>query len=196
MKPYNINLLIPVHHALNTQKAVAEAIKRAKPWQTSIHLVYLMRSWNPFIMIHPESAFERTLGDDLDAYLKALLNLMHWKELIEKTCPGITVRVHLKKGFSWQSLILHTTQKVGPGTIILASGPKRQWFSIRNFISRRLLALKTGCRICSIKTYALSGFTEKAEILSTASTNKMPGVKYSGFSGFFSKVSFHPLSHN
>jgi hypothetical protein len=194
METHNNNILIPVHHSLNTQKAVAEAIKRAKPWQTSIHLVYLMRSWNPFIMIHRKSAFKWALSEDLDAYLKALLNLIHWKELIEKNCPGIPVRVHLKKGFSWQSLILYTTQKVGPGTIILASGQKRQWFSIRNFISSRLLALKTGCRVCSIRTHAVSGYTEKTEILTTPSANKMPGVKYSEFSAFFSMAFFHSLS--
>ena len=194
MESYNNNLLIPVHHSLNTQKAVAEAIKRAKPWQTSIHLVYLLRSWNPFIMIHPASAYKRILGDDLDAYLKALVNLIHWKDLIEKNCPGIPVRVHLKKGFSWHSLILQTTQKVGPGTIILASGRKRQWFSIRNFISGRLLALKTGCRVCSIRAHTVLGYTEKTEILPMPSANKMPGVKYSGFSEYVSNVFFHSLS--
>lgn len=196
MKPCNNNLLIPIHPFLNTQKAVAEAMKRAKPWQTSIHLVCLMRSWNPLIMMHPASAFERTLNDDLDAYLNTLLNIMHWKALIEKGCPGVTVRVHLRKGFSWRSLVLHTTQKVGPGTIILASGPKRHWFSFRNFISMRILATQTGCQVCSIKTDAGTGLTKKAEILATPSTNKISGSTYNGLSAFYSRYSFHPLSHN
>ena|GEM_PF-6874373 len=42
------NILIPIARSYNTQKAVAEATKLAKPWQTTIHLVSLMRPGNPF----------------------------------------------------------------------------------------------------------------------------------------------------
>ena len=40
------NILIPISRTLNKEKAVAEAIKFAKPWQTTIHLVRLLMA-NP-----------------------------------------------------------------------------------------------------------------------------------------------------
>jgi hypothetical protein len=157
------NILIPIPRSYNTQKAVAEAIKLAKPWQTTIHLVSLMRPRNPFLILRPACAFERMLNNDLDSYLKALLNLMHWKDLIEKSSPGVAVRIHLKAGFSWQSLILRTTKKVGSGTIILAEGPVRHWFAIRSKIFFRVLAQKTGCNVLSLKAKTPLGFSEKVE---------------------------------
>jgi hypothetical protein len=131
------NILIPIARSYNTQKAVAEATKLAKPWQTTIHLICLMRPGNPFQIARPASAFERMLNNDLDSYLKALLNLMHWKDLIEKSIPGIAVRIHLKAGFSWQSLIMRTSQKVGAGTIILAPWRVRHWFAISSTAFKR-----------------------------------------------------------
>src|SRR5580704_8842762 len=154
------NILIPISQSLNTRNAVTGAMAGANPRQTTIHLVFLMRSWNPFIMIHASSAFERMLNDDLDSYLKALLNMMHWKDLIEKNYRGITVRIHLKKGFSWQSLMRRTIRKVGSGTIILAAGRKRRWLNVWNYISLRLLALQTGCKILAIKGDAASGLSD------------------------------------
>ena len=135
------NILIPIARSYNTQMAVAEATKLAKPWQTTIHLVSLMRPGNPFLIFRPASAFNHLRSvNNLDSYLKTLLNLMHWKDLIEKSSPGVAVRIHLKAGFSWQSLMLRTTQKVGTGLIILAPGPVRHWFAIRNTIPIHLLA--------------------------------------------------------
>jgi hypothetical protein len=158
------NILIPISHAYNTQKAVAEVTKLAKRRQTTIHLVSLMRPANPFMILRPALAFERILNNDLDSYVKALLNLMHWKDFIEKSSPGVAVRIHLKAGFSWQSLLVRISQRVGPGTIILAPGPERQWFAINRKISIRLLAQKTGCNILFLKAKTALGLSEKVEI--------------------------------
>ena len=62
---------------------------------------------------------------------------MYWKNLIEKRGQGIAVRIHIRKAFSWGSLIMHTLQKVGNGSIIVASGPKRSWFPLSNLVSKR-----------------------------------------------------------
>jgi hypothetical protein len=167
------NILIPIAHSYNTQKAVTEATKLAKPWQTTIHLVSLMHPGNPFLILRPASAFKRMLNNNLDSYLKALLNLMHWKDLIEKSSPGVAVRIHIKAGFSWQSLILRTTQKVGVGMIILAPGTVRHWFAIRSTIPIHLLAQKTGCNILSLKAKTALGLSEKVEILCSPVTKKL-----------------------
>jgi hypothetical protein len=176
------NILIPVARSYNTQKAVAEATKLAKPWQTTIHLICLMRPGNPFLIVRPASAFERMLNNDLDSYLKALLNLMHWKDLIEKSSPGVTVRIHLKAGFSWQALIMRTSQKVGAGTIILAPCRVRHWFAICSTIS--LFARKTGCNILSIKDNMAFERSEKARTPHDPFPKKKLGTdkRFAGFS--------------
>jgi hypothetical protein len=166
------NILIPISQSLNTRNAVTRAMTGANPRQTTIHLVCLMRSWNPFILIHPSSAFERMLNDDLDSYLKALLNMMHWKDQIEKNYSGITVRIHLKKGFSWQSLMHRTIRKVGSGTIVFAAGQIRHWLGVWDYISLHLVALQTGCKILSIKSDAASGLFDNS--LSKSATNHIP----------------------
>jgi hypothetical protein len=163
------NILIPIARSYDTQKAVTEAMKLAKPWQTTVHLIFLKRSWNPFLIVHPAAAFERMLNNDLDSYLKTLLHLMHWKDLIEKSSPGVSVRIHIKKGISWQSLILRTTQNVGTGVVILAPGSVRHWFTLRLMIPIQVLAKKTGCKIISIKADQESGRTEEVGILSGSS---------------------------
>ena len=189
------NVLIPIVRSYNTQKAVAEATKLAKPRQTTIHLVSLMRPGNPFLIFRPASAFKQMLNNNLDSYLKALLNLMHWKDLIEKSSPGVAVRIHIKAGFSWQSLILRTTQKVGTGVIILAPGPVRHWFSLRPIIPIHLLAKRTGCNILSLKAKTALGLSEKVEILCNPLTKKLHSTN-KRFAGFTLHTFHQSLSKN
>jgi hypothetical protein len=189
------NILIPIARTYNLQKSVSEAIKLAKPWQTTIHLVALMRPRNPFLIFRPASAFERMLNNDLDSYLKALINLMYWKDLIEKSSPGVAVRIHLKAGFSWQSLIMRTAQKVGAATIVLAPGPVRHWFDIRHKISIRLLAQKTGCNMLSVKAKKALGLSEKVEILCSPLAEKLYRPNEI-FAGFYLHTFHHTLSKN
>jgi hypothetical protein len=188
------NILIPIGQSLNTEEAVVEAMKLAKPRQSTIHLVCLMHSWNPFIMIRPSSAFQRMLNDDLDSYLKALINLMRWKDLIEKNCHGILVRIHLKKGFSWESLMQRTIEKVGSGTIILAAGPKRKWSYIWIYISLRLLAIKIGSTVLALKGRGMSVLPKNT--LSIAQTNKIPGVGNKEIGAFYLRSFGQSLSQN
>jgi hypothetical protein len=148
-----------------------------------------------FLILRPASAFERMLNNDLDSYLKALLNLMHWKDLIEKRSPRVAVRIHLKAGFSWQSLMLRTSQKVGSGTIILAEGPVRHWLAIRSKISIRVLAQKTGCNILSLKAKTALGLKEKVEILCSPLTKKLYSTN-KRFAWFSLHAFHHSLSKN
>jgi hypothetical protein len=195
MRSSTDNILIPIVRSYNTQKAVAEATKLAKPGQTTIHLISLMRPENPFLILRPASAFERMLNNDLDSYLKALVNLMHWKDLIEEKNRGVAVRVHLKAGFSWQSLILRTMQKVGAGMIILAPPPVKHWFAIRSAISIHLLAQKTGCNILSLKAKTALGLSEKVEILCSPLVKKLYSTN-KGFTAFSLYPFHHSLSKN
>jgi hypothetical protein len=149
MNASNDNILIPIARDFDTQKAMSEATKLAKPSQTTIHLVSSIRPGNPFSLFRPASAFERILNNDLDSYLKALLNLMYWKKFIEVNSPGVAVRVHLKAGLSWRSGIMRTVHKVGSGTIILVERPAIYWRTVVNRIFIRILTQGTDCKILS-----------------------------------------------
>ncbi len=191
MNASNDNILIPIARDFDTQKAVAEATKLAKSSQTTIHLVSSIYPGNPFFFFRPASAFERILNNNLDSYLKALLNLMYWKNFIEVGSPGVAVRIHLKAGLSWRSAIMRTVHKVGSGTIILVKRPAIYSRAVVNRLFIRILTQETGCKILSPGAHTTFMTIEKSEIFSRPSTPKLyiTDKKCKGFSAH----SFHYL---
>ena len=190
------NLLIPVDRSLNSQKAIAKALELARPWRATIHLVHLVRSWNPINIFKPEDAYGSILDLDIDGYLKALIDLMHWKDLIESSGNGIAVRLHIKRGFSLQSLVLRTIRKEKVRLVIMACHSKRKWFSLGNNISVIRLAQESGCRILSITTERQGEFDEEVDILSKLQFKEKEKAGNVGFSGTFLKHFFRFLLHN
>jgi hypothetical protein len=190
------NILIPIEHSLITQKAVARGIELAKPWQSTIHLVYLLRSWNPISMLNPASSYEIMLQYRLDSYLKALINLMHWIDIIQKSCPGAGVRIHIKMGFSLQFIIFQTIQKVHAGVTIIASTSTKKWLSLRSKISANLLAQKTGSDILAIKTDLRSEQVEEVETLFNHQINRRNRTSIGRFTGISINSLYNFLSRN
>ncbi len=186
------NIVIPVDQFLNTEKAIVRAMELAKPWRTTIHLVHLVRSWNLIRSDKSASAYGGMLDNDLDGYVKALLNLMHWKSIIECNGRGIAGKIHIRQGISLQSLVLLTTQKEQASLIIMACRQKRKWFSFGKNISARLLAQKSGCRILSIKTDVQAGFTGEVETLFKPIFKRRNQFSYAGL---FLKPLYGLLSH-
>jgi len=98
MDTYYENILVPVNDTLTTQKSVARAIGLASPGRSIIHLAQLIHTWNPFGRLTAPTAYEAGSKGALDSYIKTLLNLMRWKDLIEKQGHVAKVKIHIRRG--------------------------------------------------------------------------------------------------
>jgi hypothetical protein len=128
MQNYLDNILIPISKGLDIQMAVTKALELAGPGGATVHLVHLIRPHKPFRM------FRQLLGkkvipiNDLDGYLRILIDLIHWKKFIERKSSGITVKIHIKRGLSLRPFIAQIAKRERTGLIISAAHLKWGWF--------------------------------------------------------------------
>lgn len=166
MNTYYNNILVPVDNTLNTQKAVAKAIGLASPGRSIIHLTQLIRTWNPFGRLVPAPAYKAGPQDALDGYIKALLHLMGWKDLIDKHGHIAQVKIHIMRGPSMNLLIQEVAQRTPIDLIIITCDKTKSWrFGARPESGDRL-ARETHCAVLSLNTQKLRGIKEEIEMLS------------------------------
>ncbi len=171
------HILVPVDNALNTQKAVIKAIALASPGQSIIHLAQLIRTWNPFGRLVPAAAYKAGSQGALDSYIKTLINLMRWKDHLEKHCHIAQVKIHIMRGPSMSLLIQEVAQRTPIDLIIIARDKTRGWLPGAHPKSGARLARETHCSVLSLNTRKKRGVPDEIEILSEplpTSNNKKP----------------------
>jgi nucleotide-binding universal stress UspA family protein len=166
MNPCYNNILIPVDNTLNTKKAVEKAIALVNPAQSIVHLAQLINTWNPFAGLEDATAYEAGTKDALDSYIKALLNLLRWKDLIEKNGHNTKVKIHIKRGPSINLFIQDVTQRTAIDLIIIARDKTTRWLPAPYSRSGDRIARETRCSVLSLLIQKKQGFREETQILS------------------------------
>jgi len=135
MNNYLDNILIPTGKRYDIQKAVEKAMELTKTEGTTIHLVHVLRSYGFSGMWKAAMRQNLLAGNKLDGYLKILIELSDWKNVIEKQAPEVTVKIHIKRGFSLQPLVAQIARNERAGVVISSGHLKRQWFTREENIS-------------------------------------------------------------
>lgn len=160
------NILVPIGNSLNAKKAVDKAMILANPCRSTIHLAQLMPAWNPFTRLVPATAYTAGSKDALDGYIKTLLNLMRWKDLIEKNGHVAQVKIHIMRGPSNYAFIRDLTQRTRIDLIIFANNQKSRWLPGVLSVSGNKIARESQCAVLSINSEKRRGIKQEAEILS------------------------------
>ncbi len=190
---YN-NILVPVGDALSTQKALARAITLAGPCRSTIHLAQLIHTRNPFARLKPATAYDAGSKDALDRYIKTLLNLMRWKDLVQKQAQIVLVKIHVKRGPSMDAFIKDLSQRTPIDLIIITNTKMRKWLSGAYAGPGDRIARETHCAVLSLNTQKKRGIREDMEMLSEplAVPHNITNGKETrmfGLTGDFSKLS-------
>ncbi len=160
------NILVPIGETLRARKAVDRAMHLANPCRSIIHLAQLMPTSNPFARLRPATAYKIGSKDALDSYIKTLLNLMRWKDLIEKNGHINQVKIHIMRGPSMNSFIQDLTQRTQIDLIIFADDKTTKWLPGFLSASRNKLARETQCAVLSINSKKKHGIRQEVEMLS------------------------------
>lgn len=160
------NILVPIGNSIKVKKTVDKAMMLANPCRSTIHLAQLMPAWNPFTRLVPAAAYTAGSKDALDGYIKTLLNLMRWKDLIEKNGHIAQVKIHIMRGPSINAFIRDLTQRTRIDLIIFAKDEKRRWLSGVLPVSGNRIARESQCAVLSINSQKSRGIRQEVEILS------------------------------
>jgi nucleotide-binding universal stress UspA family protein len=166
MDPHYNNILLPVGNTPDTQKALARAITLASPCRSTIHLAQLIPTWNPFAKLAPATAYEARSKDALDRYIKTLLDLMSWKDLVQKKSHIVRVKIHIMRGPSMNKFIQDLARRMPLDLIITTNDKSRNWLSFANAGRGDQLARETQCAVLSLHTHKKRGIREEIEMLS------------------------------
>jgi nucleotide-binding universal stress UspA family protein len=166
MDTYYENILVPVNGALSTQKSVARAIALASPGRSIIHLAQLIHTWNPFGRLTAPTAYEAGSRGALDSYIKTLLNLMRWKDLIEKQGHVAKVKIHIMRGPSLNLFIQDLALRTQVDLIIITCDKTRKWLPGAHAEPGDRIARETQCAVLTLNTQKKRGIREEIEMLS------------------------------
>jgi nucleotide-binding universal stress UspA family protein len=166
MDTYYENILVPVNGALSTQKSVARAIGLASPGRSIIHLAQLIHTWNPFGRLTAPTAYEAGSRGALDSYIKTLLNLMRWKDLIEKQGHVAKVKIHIMRGPSLNLFIQDLALRTQVDLIIITCDKTRKWLPGAHAGPGDRIARETHCAVLTLNTQKKRGIREEIEMLS------------------------------
>jgi len=166
MDTYYDNILVSVNGALTTQKSVARAIGLASPGRSIIHLAQLIHTWNPFGKLTAPTAYEAGSKDALDSYIKTLLNLMRWKDLIEKQGHITQVKIHIMRGPSFNFFIQHLVRRTPIDLIVITCDKTRKWLPGIQAGPGDRIARDTQCAVLALNTKRSRGIREEIEMLS------------------------------
>jgi nucleotide-binding universal stress UspA family protein len=166
MDTYYENILVPVNGALSTQKSVARAIGLASPGRSIIHLAQLIQTWNPFGRLTAPTAYEASSRGALDSYIKTLLNLMRWKDLIEKQGHVAKVKIHIMRGPSLNLFIQDLALRTQVDLIIITCDKTRKWLPGAHAGPGDRIARETHCAVLTLNTQKKRGIREEIEMLS------------------------------
>jgi nucleotide-binding universal stress UspA family protein len=166
MDTYYENILVPVNDTLTTQKSVARAIGLASPGRSIIHLAQLIHTWNPFGRLTAPTAYEAGSKGALDSYIKTLLNLMRWKDLIEKQGHVAKVKIHIRRGPSLNLFIQDLAWRTQVDLIVTTCDKTRKWLPGAHAGSGDRIARETQCAVLTLSTQKKRGIREEIEMLS------------------------------
>lgn len=139
-------ILIPVDFSLNTETAVKKAIGFADPENAFIYLLHIIKPGT--------SAAHKYIAGVADEKLR------QWKDTIEETAPGISVKADLLRGVSVQQAIVDATRVVGPDLIVIGKQDgRRNWF-LRPGVSPDKIAEKTNCPVLTAKPGSIHSKTK------------------------------------
>lgn len=111
-----------------------------------IHLLYVVKTWNPFSAMELRPPFKRLLKGDVETYVRIVTVLREWKEDIEKACPGAEVVIHIRKSFRVIPAIIRATKRISPDIAIIAKDPGSPLMSFMKGFSPGLLAKRLPCQ--------------------------------------------------
>jgi nucleotide-binding universal stress UspA family protein len=140
-------ILIPVDFTFNTELAIKKAIELIDPWESIIYLVHVKKP--KFILegIIKNRPSIRNKTNHLSEYSK----LQQWKNVVEETMPGVTVRIHLIHSKSVEGALIQKAAELNPQLIIISTQSKRKWPFSRKAISHRNLAERTQCAVLAVR---------------------------------------------
>ncbi|HEY4147896.1 MAG TPA: hypothetical protein VGM41_03155 [Chitinophagaceae bacterium] len=111
-----------------------------------VHLLYVVKTWNPFSRTELRPPFRGLLKGDIETYVRIITMLSEWKNDIEEVCPGSEVVIHIRKSFRVIPGILRSAKRINPDIAIIAKDPDNPFLSFMNSFSPGLLARKLPCR--------------------------------------------------
>jgi nucleotide-binding universal stress UspA family protein len=194
MNSYYNNILIPVDNTLNTQKTLARAITLASPSRSTIHLAQLIHSWNPFARLAPATAYGANSKDALDRHIKILINLMRWKDLVQKQSHIAQVKIHIMRGPSMNLFIQDLAKRTPLDLIIITNDKTGKWLPGAHTGPGDQIARETHCAVLSLLNHKKRGIREEIEMLSEPLTepsniiNRNKTMAF-GLTGAYSKLS-------
>jgi nucleotide-binding universal stress UspA family protein len=194
MDTYYENILVPVSNALTTKKSVARAIGLASPGRSIIHLAQLIHTWNPFGSLTAPTAYEADSKAALDIYIKTLLNLMRWKDLIEKQGHVVKVKIHIRRGPPLNLFIQDLVRKTPIDLIIITCDKTKKWLPGAHAGPGDRIARETQCAVLTLNTQKKRGIREEIEMLSEPvltprHINKSDYIGRFGLTGAYSLLS-------
>jgi nucleotide-binding universal stress UspA family protein len=166
MNPYYNNILVPVDNEANAEKAVAKAMNLVRHGRSTIHLIQLIPTWNPFGKLMPATAYNTGLKGALNKYIQTLLNLMRWKALIEKQGHVAQVRIHIMRGPSLNLFIQALALRMPIDLIIITGHKTIRWLPGAHTGPGDRIARQTQCAVLSLNSQKKRGVREVVEMLS------------------------------
>jgi nucleotide-binding universal stress UspA family protein len=140
-------ILVPIDFTLNTELAIKKALELIDPLGSIIYLVHVKKPTFIIGEIIDSWFHSRIKVNRMSEYAK----LQQWKNVIEESIPGVTVRINLIHCKSVQETLIQKAAELNPELIIIATHSNKKWpFSWRT-ISHSNLAKKTHCAVLAVR---------------------------------------------
>ncbi len=183
------HILIPVDFSINTQIAVKKALWLSDPFNSVIHLLYILTPEVAAVGNYMQGyAFVYPLPKNPDAE-NAEIKLRQIKVSIQSSMPGIEVVTHVLPGLNIQHEIVSFANANTTNLIVIGKNKTHKWFPFLKTINSGTIAKQTNSAVLTVKPGALVnrmktivipvGFDEpkrKIELLSALTRNQRPKI--------------------